>query len=71
MHYNQILSIQFHFKLKNACKNQQCSLKIQFFFFHTKKKITLIHTINTYSINLQKKTNLISNSIVLIFTLHY
>jgi hypothetical protein len=37
MHYNQILSMQFHFKLKNACKNQQCSLKSNLFFFHTKK----------------------------------
>jgi hypothetical protein len=42
MHCNQILSMQFHFKLKNACKNQQWSLKFQFFFSSIQKKITLI-----------------------------
>jgi hypothetical protein len=33
--------MQFHFKLKNACKNQQWSLKFQFFFSSIQKKITL------------------------------
>jgi hypothetical protein len=36
------LSMQFHFKLKNACKNQQWSLKFQFFFSSIQKKITLL-----------------------------
>jgi hypothetical protein len=30
--------MQFRFKLKNACKNQQCSLKFQLFFLPYKKK---------------------------------